>query len=359
MIMDNQTLYYNLASHLDQGIIGAPLAPSLIKILMLLYPGEEALVALKLPGNELTLEEAKGLFPDFADRIEALLERMADRGTVFTSKKPGRETKYRLFFQSLGGWLDTPFWSGRDEDLLREMGPLWLKYRREGLGDECARSDTPLMRVIPIETSFRDTSQVLSFDELKTMIEKQSFLAVSNCSCRLMTRYAGKGCDHSLETCLHFGSMARYLVDHAMARQITREEALAITVTADREGLIHLAENIDGYVGVVCNCCNCCCSFLSVAKELKVKTFAASNYVANVNEEKCQICGTCRDRCPLEVITIDTSNGVTMDENLCLGCGVCVSSCDAEARTLVRREKVQPPPSLDDFFQSRYKAPRP
>jgi len=153
--MDNAKLYHDLAKHLDQGVMGAPPASSLIKILKLLFSEEEARVAVALPNSDVSLEEAKELLPVFSKRIEEILERMADQGTVFTGKKPGKDKKYRLFFESLGGWLDSPFWSGKNAKLLQRIGPLWLKYRQEGLGEECARG-TPLMRVIPIETSFKD-----------------------------------------------------------------------------------------------------------------------------------------------------------------------------------------------------------
>jgi NAD-dependent dihydropyrimidine dehydrogenase PreA subunit len=355
--MDKLKLYHDLAKHLDQGVMGAPPAPSLIEILMLLFSEEEAMVAITLPNSEVSLEEAKLLLPGFSERIEEILERMADGGTVFTRKKSGKEKRYRLFFESLGGWLDSQFWSGKDAELLQGIGPLWLKYRQEGLGEECAR-DTPLMRVIPIETSFKDKSQVLSFDELSRMIERQSFLSIANCSCRLMTRYAGKGCDHLLETCLHFGPMGRYLVDYNMARQITKEEALEITAEADREGLVHLAENIDGYMATVCNCCSCCCSFLNVAQELNLNTFSYSNYTIEVNDEKCKACGSCQDRCPMHIHAFDEMNRVTIDESLCIGCGVCISACEANARVLVRRKKIIPPPNLDQFLKARYKAPK-
>jgi len=355
--MDNAKLYHDLAKHLDQGVMGAPPASSLIKILKLLFSEEEARVAVALPNSDVSLEEAKELLPVFSKRIEEILERMADQGTVFTGKKPGKDKKYRLFFESLGGWLDSPFWSGKNAKLLQRIGPLWLKYRQEGLGEECARG-TPLMRVIPIETSFKDKSQVLSFDELKKMIERQSFLSVADCSCRLMTRYAGKGCDHLLETCLHFGPMGRYLVDHNMARQITKEKALEITVEADREGLVHLAENIDGYLATVCNCCSCCCSFLNVARELHLNTFSVSNYTVEVNDETCRACGNCQDRCPMHIHAVDGKDRLIIDENLCMGCGVCISACEENARALVRRKRIIPPPDLDQFLKARYNTPK-
>ena len=49
--MDDSKLYEDLAEHLDQGIVGAPKSPALLEILKILFPAEDAKVALKLTMN--------------------------------------------------------------------------------------------------------------------------------------------------------------------------------------------------------------------------------------------------------------------------------------------------------------------
>ena len=68
----------------------------------------------------------------------------------------------------------------------------------------------------------------MDYSTLKPMIEAASYRAVGHCPCRLGKRTMGEGCDHSLENCLHFGSMGRYMVEHDMAREITVAETLKI-----------------------------------------------------------------------------------------------------------------------------------
>ena len=55
--MEDTHLYENLAHHLDQGIVGAPTSPALLEILRILFPFEEARVALKLTMQNRTLAE--------------------------------------------------------------------------------------------------------------------------------------------------------------------------------------------------------------------------------------------------------------------------------------------------------------
>ena len=59
--MDDTNLYEDLARHLDQGIIGTPTSPAIIEILKILFPVEEARIAVKLPMQNKTLLELKEL----------------------------------------------------------------------------------------------------------------------------------------------------------------------------------------------------------------------------------------------------------------------------------------------------------
>jgi NAD-dependent dihydropyrimidine dehydrogenase PreA subunit len=186
------------------------------------------------------------------------------------------------------------------------------------------------------------------------MIDKLLFRAVGHCPCRQIMRYNGKGCDHSLENCLHFGSMGRHMVAQGMAREISTEETLKIVYEADQEGLVHVCENIDGHLGTICNCCGCCCAFLGTNKMMGLKTFAPSNYVARVDQELCAGCGICEERCPMEAAALE-SDTATVNEANCIGCGVCKATCSTEAIGLVQRDSVNPPPDLNKFFEARYK----
>jgi len=83
--MEDTHLYENLAQHLDQGIVGAPTSPALLEILNILFPLEEAKVALKLTMQNQTLAELMDSFPELGDSLEGVLKRMAGQGTVKAS----------------------------------------------------------------------------------------------------------------------------------------------------------------------------------------------------------------------------------------------------------------------------------
>lgn len=113
--MEDKHLYENLAQHLDQGIVGAPTSPALLEILRVLFPVQEAEVALKLGMQDQSLAELRDSFPELGDSLEEVLDRMAGQGTVFTSQRPGAERTYRLL-PSVVGWAETPFWAGKERN---------------------------------------------------------------------------------------------------------------------------------------------------------------------------------------------------------------------------------------------------
>lgn len=353
--MDEAKLYEELATHLDQGAVGTPKSPALMEILRILFPGEEAEVAIGLPMQDRTLPELRALFPDRADSIEDTLKRMIRRGTVFVSGRSEEERKYRLL-PSVVGWAETPFWAGRDTEDARKLAPLWLQYREEAFGEELARGGMPAVRVIPVSESLRESTEVLPYEALKEKIEEQSFCAVAKCPCRQIKRYVGDGCDHSLENCLHFGGMGRYMVEQGLAREITREETLKILKEANEEGLVHTGDNLrEGPISVICNCCGCCCVFLDTKKKMGLHTISPSSYVARVDGDLCRACGTCEDRCPTGAIAVGDEDVSEVDEAICIGCGVCTPTCPNEAVDLEKRDAIAPPPSIPEFVQTRFK----
>lgn len=350
--MADTGLYDRLAEYLDQGLVGAPKSPALIEILKILFPAEDAEIALRIPMRNTPLSELKAMFPERSD-IEAVLDSMAERGTVFTSQQPGQERKYRLL-PAVVGWAETPYWGGKDTPEARKLAPLWIQYRNEAFGQELARG-VPVMRVLPVSRTVQDPRAVLPFDALKPMIEAASYRAVAKCPCRQIKSYVGHGCDHSLDNCLHFGSMGRYMVEHGMAREITAEEAFQILDAATNEGLVHVVDNIAGHVSTVCNCCGCCCSFIDTRKRMGIHALSPSNYVSRVDADLCAACGTCVERCPMDAVTLGDEGVSVVDESLCIGCGVCTPTCPTGAIDLVLRDQVSPPPSLEEMLVARFK----
>ena len=57
---------------------------------------------------------------------------------------------------------------------------------------------------------------------------------------------------------------------------------IEIARACEEEGLAHCVENIDGYLGTLCNCCGCCCLFIDTKKRLGFNALAPSSRYAAV-----------------------------------------------------------------------------
>jgi Pyruvate/2-oxoacid:ferredoxin oxidoreductase delta subunit len=211
----------------------------------------------------------------------------------------------------------------------------------------------PVFRTVPVGRALKYAPEILPFEDLRPRIEAQSFSVVSFCPCRQMKNAVGQGCGHSLEVCFSFGSMARYLVDHGMGREVSVAETLEIARGCEEEGLAHCVENIDGYLGTLCNCCGCCCLFIDTQKRLGFNALAPSSGQARIDSGACTACGDCLARCPMAAITLQDSGPARVDEAHCIGCGLCAAHCPEQAVALLPREGATQPPSFQAFLQSK------
>jgi len=68
-----------------------------------------------------------------------------------------------------------------------------------------------------------------------------------------------------------------------------------------------------------------------------------SNYIREINDEKCIKCGLCTKKCPMKALELigekKEDKKLLFIPELCLGCGVCVHKCPKDAIFLVRRDE--------------------
>jgi ferredoxin len=106
-------------------------------------------------------------------------------------------------------------------------------------------------------------------------------------------------------------------------------------------------------VNFICNCCGCCCEAMIAARKFgNLSPVHTTNYLPEIDRQKCTGCGKCITVCPVEAILLATANDphrknrkiAKLDQELCLGCGVCVRNCPNSSITLRERgERVLPP----------------
>ncbi|MBD5640341.1 FAD-dependent oxidoreductase [Clostridium botulinum] len=306
-----------LANKIAGGITGGlvkvkPTDPE-YKILATVTTDEMAEIALHLEIRKpKSLEEVADLCKKPVDEVEKILYQMAVDGSVKVEKENGVDKYFlELYVPGVMEYMVAnrenikkyPVIPESFEEYTRKLGGLMAGNIPVGMG---------VMRVIPIESAIEGDTRRASYEEISDLINKHEVFSVADCACRTSMRVIGQGCGHTVEEmCIQLGPAAEYYIRTGRGRRITREEAIAICKKAEKEGLIHQIPNLSGpgKTLAICNCCGCSCFGLRNANLYRNPDFSRSNYVSQVDKDKCVACGQCVENCP--------SNALTLGQNLC------------------------------------------
>ncbi|MBN2299414.1 MAG: 4Fe-4S binding protein [Deltaproteobacteria bacterium] len=342
-----EDLYKKLQIRLDEMATGYPATPTgvEIKLLKQLFTPEHAELFLDMSTTAETPQEVSKRTGRDMDETAQMLEDMALKGLLFRLREEGVPRYFAIPF--IVGIYEFQI-NNLDKSMLKNISEYYLT----GLGGSFHSLKTPHLRTIPINTEMVSKWPVASYDDAASIIARKDRIAIAPCLCRMAVRMYGKGCDHSLETCMQFDSFADYYVENSMGRYISKEEALAILERNIKEGLVIQPAN-SKEVEAMCACCSCCCGMLislklfpSPAREVK------SNYFCVIDESSCTGCGTCIKRCPVDAVELNDEKA-RMIQDRCIGCGLCVSTCPTSSRSLVRKpedEIYSPPETFFDTF---------
>jgi formate hydrogenlyase subunit 6/NADH:ubiquinone oxidoreductase subunit I len=341
-------IYERLREILDAHPTTAPKAKSINEILKILFTPQEAAVAVQMSYKMKTpaaIAQKTGISESETLRH---LEAMAKKGVIAARVKNG-EKNYSLV-PLIPGVFEFPFMKGGGTPMHERLGKLWEEYHHEALGASFAGNPTPLMRVVAVDKSITARDRVHPYEEVKNFINNASFIAVTNCACRVSVA----ACDKPKEVCLIFDSAAQYLVEYGFARQISKEEGLKVLDMAEEAGLVHTSNNSADRANLICNCCPCCCTVLRGKTQLKhPHAFEPSRFEAFVNADECTGCGICVDeRCPMKAIDM-VDDVAVVNAAECIGCGLCVTGCPTDAIVLEERKTLPATPATASEMGSK------
>lgn len=352
--------YRKLQKHLDGQAVGFPKASngSDIAILKHIFTPEEAELATFLSWQyqplSRILNKAQTAFP--VEKIPDMLQKMLERGGIEAIEKNGERF-----------YCNSPLIVGMYEMQLNRLNKEFVRdfhryTKTAAFGLSFLATDVSQMRTIPIEKSIEvgNLNNVAKFDQVNRLLDDaEGPFAIVNCICREKSALRGKSCKVTdrRETCLAMGNIAQTALLGKKGREISREDARDILRKNQKEGLILQPSNARK-PDFICSCCGCCCGMLNIHKNIpKPLDYWSTNFIAAVDEAKCDECGACVKRCQVDAIHLsDPSGKAAVNADLCLGCGHCVAVCTKNALTLESRKKQFTPPLDRDALYSRIAA---
>jgi len=164
-------------------------------------------------------------------RVTEQLEAMTDKGLLFRLKK--RQT-------SLYGAI--PFVHGLFEFQVKDLGvhlaELFEQYYEESFKQAFENSGGMFLRTVPVQASVDVGHNVAAYDDAVAMLKEKDLIVVTDCICRTQKKVVGDGCGKAMEACFMFGSMGQYYIDKGMGREVGVDEAIALLVRAQEDGLV-------------------------------------------------------------------------------------------------------------------------
>jgi len=328
------------------------------QILEILFSEEEAYVASRFPLQESTIGELCRATGMKKEKLEPVLEAMADKGLVMDLQYG--KTTYFLLMPGLIGFFEFTFMKQRADLPVTELARLMTEYLYDDQGQarEFFGSKTQLTRSLPYEEYIPVSSVVTSYESAREIIKRSSFGAVGQCYCRHKKEHLGEACEKEAPTqniCISLGTAAKFMSRRGFAEQKTKEELLRVIDIAREHNLTHITDNIRHKPSFICNCCSCCCELLGGVLQGYTDGVAKANYTLDVERETCKGCGLCAKVCnvkALQVVNKDDKEKrrLIIDEDICLGCGACISACKTESLSLKPFKRPPTPEKKKDLF---------
>jgi len=343
----NDKIYQKLARYLDDLPAGFPATKTGIelKILKRFFLPDEAALALHvslIPEDARVIAHRAKIGKSDA---EQRLADMAKKGLLYSMVKKGHPTRYMINQMVIGIW----------EYHVNDLDPELIKDMNEYIPDLFQEAwKVPQLRTIPVNQSIQPQMEVTTYERVDELLNQHKKFAVAPCICRREKTMMGEGCEAPEEACLIFGTAADYYIRNNLGREIDKEEAGRILKMADEAGLVLQPSNSRKAVNICC-CCGCCCAVLrTLKKHPEPATMVSSPFYAKSDEDMCDGCSLCLDRCPMDAITLDDDVSFVNDRR-CIGCGLCVTSCPTSALSLIRKpdkdQPVVPKTNVDNYIQ--------
>ena len=343
--------YSRLVDRLNRYPEGAHPSELLFKILKMLFREKEAALVSLLPIKPFTAKKASQVWQMDLASAQKVLNDLAGRAILVDLDRNG-ESVYTLP-PPMAGFFEFSLMRVRDDidqKVLSELFYQYMNVEEDFIRGLFTRGETQLGRTFVHEPilSNENALHVLDYERTTQVIKGASHRAIGMCYCRHKMHHMDRACDAPMKICMTFNTTASSLIKHGFARRVDVAEGLDILQLAYEHNLVQFGENVREQVNFICNCCGCCCEAMIAARRFAIfNPIHTTNFIPEINKEKCIGCGKCVIVCPVEAMTLVSSNDPDkpkmkqskLNEDICLGCGLCVRACMNDNIRLKSRPK--------------------
>jgi ferredoxin len=341
--------YTELVERLNRFPQGAPPSETLYQILKILFSEREAGLVAQLPIKPFSAAQASRILKMELMETQQALDALASRAILVDTEHDG-QTTYTLP-PPMAGFFEFSMMRLRgdiDQKVLGELFYQYMNVEEEFIRNLFVQGETQLGRVYVHEPVLSNDNalHVLDYERASEVIRTATVRGVGVCYCRHKMLHMDRACDAPMDICMTFNGSAESLTRHGYARAIDVSEGLDLLQQAYEHNLVQFGENVREGVNFICNCCGCCCEAMIAARKFgMLNPVHTSNFLPVIDETTCNGCGKCVNACPVEAMTLVSTNDphhpkmkkAKVDEDVCLGCGVCMRSCGHASMSLRSR----------------------
>lgn len=341
--------YDRLVNRINQFPQGAPPSDLLYQILRILFSEREADLVSALPIKPFNAKRAARIWKMDEASARKALDAMADKSLLMDLRSPDGEQIFVLP-PPITGFFEFSLMRLRTDIDQKHLAGLLHEYLQESPDFSLALFSGPTQfgRVLVQEPALSEENalHVLDYERSTQAIETATHIGVSMCYCRHQAQHLDRACDAPMDICMSFNTAADALIRRGMARSVEQEECRDLLEQAYAHKLVQFGENAQQNISFICNCCGCCCEAMLAARKFGfLCPVHTTNFVPTITESACTGCGKCVGACPVEAMTLVSSNNpakrqekrAKLDEEACLGCAVCVRECPKGAIRLESR----------------------
>jgi len=331
-----------------------------LRVLEFLMTPQQARIVADLPSP---LEEVAARQDISLETVKAEIDALFRKGVVIpknfqTQEFPRFAREVGQLHDATQSILDIKLY---DEETKKELFRLWEEFcEEEWYPDRVARMDKtehPFLRIVPAYRAIKDLPDIQPYEDMREIVKAQDLLSVCSCTCRKRRTTLGMDCEHSHDiNCFQFNRGAEYATTRGTGRKLTYEQALKLVDEIEEDGLVHSWRNDRSlFMTVFCSCCIDCCMIWHPVDTHQAdigKFWSKSRFQAEMDQELCNGCQICVERCMFGAIEMAKVPGskklkAVVDPEKCFGCGVCVLKCEPDALSM---KTVRPPEHIPEVW---------